>query len=69
VFGALLPCCFMSFCMRFQSLTFHLQAGSTTVCLGALPRTAEGGGVRGSIHATKLALNAVIPVPSSKVLT
>jgi hypothetical protein len=44
------------------------QAGGTTVCLGLLPRSTSGGGVRGSADAVKLALCAVIPVPSSKVM-
>ena len=45
-----------------------LQAGSATICLGVLPHSIGGGGVRGSIDAQKLSLNAVIPIPSNKVL-
>ena len=45
------------------------QVGAACVCLGVLPRSSAGGGARGGVEATKLALNAVIPVPSSKVCT
>lgn len=48
-------------------MLFDYQVGSTCVTLGVLPRSSAGGGGRGGTEAIKLALQAVVPVPSSKV--